>query len=397
MKRIFLIFIGLLTTAILLIFFVRARNVDSGRSKSISNNSSRIETGKERKQKSIHNAIMDEDNQDVIEAQNKLLDAFHAAANDNDSKSFRIALSNLLSKRFIGDPELILAELTPYLDHENDEIRYELAKVYLWAGFQTNKVIGTLLAFVESDDSETHSKKIRKSAAKLLINYRVQEAADSLWSAYQESSDRTYLFYLSILKDERASDESLKLVELKKAKYSDLHEIFGVFKVGEAAEELKTVFKARLERYPTKNHTELAWSLYQITENQEYYDYLTEREFYLNNTFFNEPNVLAELEKTLRADDGSDLNARGNSALLSLLIRADGRKVVERYLAEVFDEKIASPIDATIRYRVAAYLDSEEVNAAARRYEEKYGNGLWLHYAKRKGWPINDLLVGYDY
>jgi hypothetical protein len=283
------------------------------------------------------------------------------------------------------------------LDHENDEIRYELAKVYLWAGFQTNKVIGTLLAFVESDDSETHSKKIRKSAAKLLINYRVQEAADSLWSAYQESSDRTYLFYLSILKDERASDEALKLVELKKAKYSDLHEIFGVFKVGEAAEELKTFFKARLERYPTKNHTELAWSLYQITENQEYYDYLAERKFYLNNTFFNAPNVLAELEKTLRADDGADLNARGNSALLSLLIRADGRKVVERYLAEVFDEKIASPIDATIRYRVAAYLDSAEVNAAARRYEEKYGNGLWLHYSKRKGWPINDLFIGYDY
>jgi protoheme ferro-lyase len=83
--------------------------------------------------------------------------------------------------------------------------------------------------------------------------------------------------------------------------------------------------------------------------------------------------------------------------LLSLLIRADGRKVVERYLAEVFDEKIASPIDATIRYRVAAYLDSEEVNAAARRYEEKYGNGLWLHYSKRKGWPINDLFIDYDY
>ncbi|MDG1358503.1 MAG: hypothetical protein P8P36_09950, partial [Akkermansiaceae bacterium] len=92
-----------------------------------------------------------------------------------------------------------------------------------------------------------------------------------------------------------------------------------------------------------------------------------------------------------------DLNARGDKAFLSLLARKDGREIVENYLVEVFDEKIKSPLDAKLRYQVAAHLESDKVNDAAQRYEEKYSNGLWPHYSRRKGWPINNLLDGFDY
>ncbi len=344
-----------------------------------------------------------------VEANVSLLNEFRAAAFADDGEEFRLALSAMLSRKFAGDPAKVLEELTSYLDHENEKIRFELAKMYVWAGSQDEKVVQTLLFFVENEENkptqkefpgqpgEIYTEDFRKSAAKLLTAFRIQEAVDSLWTAYEQTSDRLYLRHLSVFRDGRVSEEALNLIEAKKAKYSDLHKVFGIYKVAEAAKPLEKIFNARQERDPGRNQSELAWSLYQITGSREYYDYLVEREFYVHNTLFDVPDVLGILENDLRKDDGSDPNAKGDRAFLSLLARDGGREIVENYLVEVFEEKITSPVDVATRYQVAAHLNVKALNGAAQFYEDKYENGFWPHYSKRKGWPIYNLLVGYDY
>lgn len=344
-----------------------------------------------------------------IDNHKKILEEFRQAANDNDEIMFHSALSKILSRDFLGNPEEIIEELLPYLEHKNKLIRFDLAKTFVWAGLKNQKVIDTLTAFVDDEDSkplerilsdqtgEKYNVDLRKDAARLLANYRIIESTDSLWSAYQQTSDRDFLRYLSVFKDRRVMDEALNLVREKKATYGDLFEIFGSFKIDKAAEPLEKLFKARQKRYPENNQMQLAWSIYQITEKQEYFDYLVARDYYINNTFFEVPSVLQILENTLRHDNGSGPNSKVRGAFLSLLARENGREIVERYLVDVFSGEVLSPIDATLRYRAAAYLDSDRVNSAVQKYEDKYNNGLWGHYSKRKGWPINDLLYGYEY
>lgn len=402
MKRVLAIMALLLVVGFLVVLLTYERTGEAEDQESISKTSPSTEKGNQ-------SDARDKRHQYEVKEQKKLLEGFHRAANENDGETFRTALSDLLSKNFTGDPKQILTELEHYLDHENKLIRFELAKTCIWAGLHNDKVVETLCAFINDENSKPVEKELpghpgekyiedfRRDAAKLLTAYRIHEAVNPLWNAYQQTSNHIYLRYLSVFKDNRVGDEAVNLIELEKAKYIDLHEIFGTYRVEKAAEPLEAIFKARRERYPEKNQSELAWSLYQITQKQEYYDYLIQREAYVNNTFLEVPNVLEILRNSLMADDGSDLNAKGGKSFLSLLARKGGREIIENYLVEVFDEKIVSSLDATLRYQVAAHLDNERVNAAAQRYEEKYGNGLWPHYSKRKGWPINNLIIDYRY
>ena len=348
-------------------------------------------------------------NQETASEHQQLLATFRKAASDNDGEAFRLASAALLGREYEGNPRILLEEIVPYLDHENKEIRFELAKLCIWMGLKSDKAINVLAAFLIDENEkpeanefigqsgEVYTKDLRKSAAKLLTIYRISQAVDPLWSAYLQTADRRYLHYLSELGDDRAGKEALELVKSGNAKYLDFHEIFGAFGVKDASAPLEAVFKARTERYPNENQSGLAWSLFQITQDKQYYKYLVDRDFHLTNSSFDIPGVLHVLDETLRADDGSDLNAEGTRAFLSLLARDNGRKILENYLVDVFEEKIKSPLDATLRYRVAAYLDSERVDTAVQQYEKKYGNGLWLHYSKRKGWPINDLIATHSY
>ena len=124
---------------------------------------------------------------------------------------------------------------------------------------------------------------------------------------------------------------------------------------------------------------------------------MIEREFYVENTFIDVPDVLQILEKTLRADDRSDPNAQGEQAFFSLLARKDGREIIENYLVDVFDKGIKYPVGGTDIYLTVASLNSEKVIAAAQRYQDKYTSGSWNHYSHYKGFPINGLIKDYAY
>jgi hypothetical protein len=338
-----------------------------------------------------------------------IFEGFRRSANQNDGEAFRKELSRVFSKEFTGDPRQVLTDLAPYLTHENKRIRFELAKACVWAGIHNDKVVEVLCAFVidrnyapvekelPGHSGEKYREDFRKDAARLLVTYRIKGIADPLWDAYQQTADRIYLRYLSVFKDERVANEAVSLIALKKAKYIDLHKIFGTYRIQEAADPLEAVFKARQEIDSKANQSELAWSIYQITQRQEYYDYLIQRKFYLGNTLIEVPGVLGILNTTLREGSGPGLDHERRVAFLSLLSRDGGRKVVEDYLVEFFDEKIKSSLDATLIYTTAAHLDSERLNLAVQRYEEKFGSGLWLHYSKRRGWPINELIPSYNY
>ncbi|MGJ8634818.1 MAG: hypothetical protein ACSHX7_12950 [Luteolibacter sp.] len=389
------------------IFFIEKKNNGTG----ISEPASRASLPKRRIEKPVKGALdrQIKTEREIADVESRALEEIRAAANGNDGGRFRTLLLELLSRNFIGDPETVLKQLKPYLDHKNGKIRYELAKVYLWAGLNDQKVTLTLANFltdknaisvemvVPGTTSEKYEVDLRKDAAKLLATYRITDAADPMWMAYQQTSDRTYLRYLSVLNDDRAKEEAVELVHTKKAKYTDFLEIFGRYKAEETAEPLEAIFEARRERYPDKNQQELAWTLYRVTGNKDYHEYVLEREAFYSNLMIESPDVLRRLEESLNDSGATDSNGKETSAFISLLAREKGHAAIEKYLIKVFDGDITSSLDATLKYRSAAYLNNELVNEAAQRNEEKFGNGLWPHYVKRLGWPINDLISNYKY
>lgn len=337
----------------------------------------------------------------------ELITRLNDAVDSNDLDKFRVALRNVFSSHYLGDPVILFKELTPYLQHENKGIRFHLSKGFIWAGFEREKAIQTLIKFIDDENempvvveaaedfNRRYTIDYRKMAADLLTKYNVLEAADPIWKLYKQTKNTEYLENLRVFKDERSVEAVHELVNSKKAKYSDFVSIVGTFKVEAAAESLERIYQARLKQNPEANSTSYAWSLYQITGEQEYYNYLVKRDYYRNNVLFDVPEVLQILENELRADDGSDINAKGRFAFESLLAREEGHAILENYLIDLFDEKIDSKIDVSLRYRTAAHLNTPALNAAVQRYENKYGNGFWNHFRYHKEWPVNDLTYKY--
>ena len=322
-----------------------------------------------------------------------------AALDKRSDLAFAKACDELLYG-YEGDPREILRDLEPYLDSTIADTRFLVARLFLKCGFENQRTTGVLMELMKRPKpvpgrlDDQGIPDLRLLVAGLLTEYRVADSADGIWSLYQSTQELQLLVSLAELRDPRAAGPVLaKRGELSRV--TELAPLFAALKIDETRESMETLFTRLASRTPSENPEKigLAWSLYQLTEQKKYLDFLIENRFrpdaseYLAGMTGTE--IEPVLEELLYAQNG-----REETALLGLYLNHRDSPALKKYILEWLDinRKPRLLLNEDVLFRVASQFDDPEIEESAVRFSNSAYRDLWKFYREyRKDFPLYDL------
>jgi hypothetical protein len=299
-----------------------------------------------------------------------------------------------------GDPREILRDLEPYLESTAADTRFLVARLFLKCGFENQKTTGILMELMKQpkpvpgrlDDEAIPD--FRLLVAELLAEYRVADSADGIWSLYQNTQELQLLVALAKLRDLRAAGPILaRRGELSRV--TELPPLFALLKIDETRGSMETLFTRLASRTASENPEKigLAWSLYQLTRQQKYLDFLIENRFRPDGSRYvaglTGPEIEPVLEELLYAQNG-----REEAALLGLFLNHRDSPVLKKYILEWLDinRKPRHVLNEDVLFRVASQFDDPEIEESAVRFSNSAYRDLWKFYKEyRKDFPLHDL------
>lgn len=335
----------------------------------------------------------------IAEHGDRIRTELKAALDNRSSLAFAKACDELLYD-YEGDPGEVLRDLEPYLNSSAADTRFLVARLFLRCGFENQRTIGILMELMKRPkpvpghlDAE-EIPDFRLLVAELLAEYRVAESADGIWELYRNTQELQLLVALAELQDRRAVGPILaRRGELSRV--TELPPLFGALKIGETRESMETLFTRLASRTVSENPEKigLAWSLYQLTEQKKYLDFLIENRFRPDASKYlagmTGPEIQPVLVELLYAQNG-----REETALLGLYLNHRDSPALKKYILEWLDinRKPRLLLNEDVLFRVASQFDDPEIEASAIRFSNSAYRDLWRFYREyRKDFPLHDL------
>ncbi|MBB5353874.1 hypothetical protein HNR46_004138 [Haloferula luteola] len=315
-------------------------------------------------------------------------------------RSFRAfsVLGNELIYKYEGDPNEILRELEPYLRSAFDDTRFLVARLFLQCGFESDHAANVLIELTRRPKTIVGHvdgdviRDFRLVAAELLADYRVAESADAIWSLYQNTRELQLLVKLAELQDQRAI-EPILVNRDKLSQVTQVTRLFAVLEIDETSDSMKEQFARLANRTASESpeKVDLAWSLYHITAEAEYLDFLIENRYRAKASNYlagiEGAEVVPVLEEMLYSQNGSH-----EAAFLGLYLNHRDSPVLRKYILAWLDLQTLPRVHENVLLRIASKFDDPEIDAGVIKFSSGSYRDQWRFYKEhRRNFPLYDL------